>query len=161
MSDNDTVVKFGQPERPEQESMTGYREAPDSIRKLGEKLIEDHHKHLEKARVLYQVYDDEMTYRGKRVPGRVYKVHDREKAEMKKDFEIVISEPVWEQIEEEGNEEAAMDFLLCFCTVGSSSDWATKDPDFYGFYNNIDRYGMWDRSLKNLEKKLKQTSIEV
>lgn len=147
--------KFGEPERPEDVPLSKYREADEDIVELAEKLIEKNHPYLKQARILYLVCEDELTLRGKPVPGRVYKVNEREKTEIQKDLEIVISEPIWHRVLEEGNAEAAMDFILCFCTLGKEAGtFTTCDPDFYGFYSNIDRYGTWDRSLKELKKRV-------
>jgi hypothetical protein len=160
MADEKKEYKFGEPERPEQEPETKYEEASQEIVDLAKELIDDHHPHLRQARILYLVYEDKLDYRGLRVPGRVYKVHDREKEKLKKDFEVVISQPVWNQIIEEENEEAAMDWLLCFITVGNEAGtWTTQDPDFYGFYNNVSRYGTWHTPLKNLDKRLAQQKL--
>jgi len=151
--------EFGKPQRPE-EMTSEYREAPPGIKEMIEDLIEENHQHLKRAKFLMLMYEKDMKYRGQRVPGRVYKVHDREKVRLKKDFEIVISEPFWEEVVEQSKEKAALDFLLNFCSIGEApGDWKTKDPDFYGFYKNVDKFGMWQRSLKNLEKKINQTSL--
>lgn len=152
--------KFGQPERPEQEPDSKYREAPKYIIELAKDLIEKQHGHLKQCKIQWEVFEDEMKYRGKKVPGRVYKVHDREKIENDYDIRVVISEPIFEQLSEENYEEAALDWVLCFVTIGSEEGtWTTTDPDFYGFYNNVDRYGMWDRPLKTLEKRLQQQKL--
>ena len=154
--------EFGKAERPEQKPDSKYREAPPYIVEKANELIEKYHKHLERARISYLFYEESLKYRGKEVPGRVYKVHDRIKVKMKKDFIVVISEPKWEMIHNQNKEDAALDWILCFMTVGSNPDsWTTKDPDFSGFYNNVDRFGLWDRDLQNLEKRIKQTSIPL
>ena len=153
--------EFGKPERLEQKD-SKYREAPPYIVEKANELIEKYHKHLRRARISYLFYQESLKYRGKEVPGRVYKVHDREKLKMKKDYIVVMSEPKWEMIHNQNKEDATIDWLLCFMTIGSSPDsWTTKDPDFSGFYTNVDRFGMWDRSLKNLKNKLKQTKISL
>lgn len=158
-NEKEKQYEFGKPERPEQEE-SDYREAPGYIVEMAENLIKSDHQHLKPARITYLMKDGTIKYRGKEVPGKVHKVHDREKVEMKKDFIVVISEEKWEQAEEQGKEEAALDWILCFMG-GMQGDWSKKDPDFSGFYKNVDRFGMWDRSLKTLEKKMKQTSISV
>lgn len=153
-------IKFGQPERPEDKPINEYEEAEQEIVDLANELIQERHPHLRQSRILYIMYDNEINYRGKEVPGRVYKVHDREKVKIKNDLEIVISRPYWEQAEEQGKEKAAMDWLLCFCTIGSEAGtWTTQEPDFYGFYSNVDRFGMWDRSLITLEQKLRRQKL--
>ena len=157
MSENkefDKVV-FGSVKRPEQQKESEYEEAPQEVVDLANKLISERHSHLKQARILYLMYDNELEYRGKKIPGRVYKVHDREKVKLKKDLEIVISRPYWEMLAEENKQEAGMDFVLCFATIGSNPGaFTTQDPNFYGFYKNIDEFGMWDRDLKTLQKRM-------
>jgi hypothetical protein len=160
-SANVSKLEFGKPEQLEEEEQNKYWQAPGHIIELASEVVDKNHQHLERCRLLILMYEDELSYRGKTVPGRVYKIHDREKTELEKDMEIVISEPTWERIANEGKEEAAMDWLLCFITVGSSpGSWTTKDPDFSGFYNNFERYGAWDMSLKNLKKRMQQMKIK-
>lgn len=154
-------LKFGQVERPEQEKDNDYEEAGERIVKMANKLIDQRHRHLKQARILFLTYDDTISWRGKEVPGRVYKVHDRERVRVKADMEVVISLPKWEQLAEENKQEAALDWLLCFITIGAAPGmFTTQDPSFFGFYQNIDEFGMWDRDLKTLEKKINQQKFK-
>ncbi len=151
-------IKFGQPEKPEEKSLTGYREAPESIITLAEDLIAERHFRLRDAQILYLLSEDEIKYQDRLVPGRLYKISEREKTKLKKDFILVIAEPTWEVLSTE-DKKAAMDHILCYGTTNSDGGYKLRKPDFLGFYNNISEYGFWNRELKELKKRMGQMSL--
>ena len=152
-------IKFGTTERPEQESLTGFEEATPEIVALAKDLIGKFHDHIKDARILYLTIDKELKYRGKIVPGKIYKVNDREKTELNKDYTVVISLPIWEG-QTAKHKEAIMDFILCHAVKDGDGGFKLIEPDFYGFYRNVERYGLtWSHELSELKKRINQMSL--
>lgn len=146
--------------QPEEElSREDYEEAPKEIVERAKRLIRERHGHLQEARITYQAYTKKgMEYRGSTVPGRLYKLSDREKAQFDKDFMLVVSQQTWEMLDEE-EKDAAMDWILCFGIKKTDGSYKIAEPDFSGFYSNIAEYGLWNMQLQKVKNILRQVKL--
>jgi len=67
-------------------------------------------------------------------------------------FRICVSYTLWQMLETE-EREALVDYLLCHCRVMANDNdnvkYSVASPDVSYFSNNKDRYGDWQKKLRN------------
>lgn len=157
------VLQFGDPESIEyanghNDPESKYIFAPAEIIEEANELIEKHHKHLKRANIAYMFNKKTMKSKGRLMFGKCVKCSERDKQMHGYDFLIIISKPVYEELEPE-TRQAGIDHELCHADFGPKGP-STIPHDFEDFNCIIDRHGFWSGNLKKLESKFKQMKME-
>ena len=150
--------QFGQPasEELEMQEGWGYKES-DKIREIALELIEDHHKNLKEADIIYLLKEKPSKSNGKIIFGKAIKPGSRYKYLTKCDFIIEVAQIAFDDLNEKSLK-ALVDHELshCDCLDGK---FKTISHDFTGFFDNLNRHGFWSRELQNLKRRIEQLSL--
>lgn len=123
---------------------------------IGNKLIEDHHRHLLDEKIAYVFKNADMKSRGQIIATAEEVVSAKNKFLTEQDFLIIISKPVWDTAKDAKTKQAIIDHALTHCQVETleSGDKRRRivPHDVQEFASIITRWGLWTEGLKKMDK---------
>lgn len=157
MPDNVARPQFGESSPEDLEGDNWDYKESDFIEGIARGIINDHHSHLRNARIKYLIRRKASKTAGKITFGQAIKPGKRYNYLTDCDFIIEIAKTAIDNLTDEGLE-ALVDHELYHC-IKADEKYKTTSHDFTGFFANIDRYGFWNKELRNLENQLKQMEL--
>lgn len=150
--------------------MTTYRHA-STVKAIAEKLIADHHDHLDGTHIEYVFRDKAANTGGKEVWGKARKISglnaylagDTSEGDAVEDFFVIeIAEDVW-RILDAGQRVALVDHELSHCTIAINDDnivtgIALAPHDVEEFRGVLERHGLWRPDLTDFFASAKSSS---
>lgn len=126
----------------------------DDVRVVAEDLIGRYHQHLLGVRVEYLFSSKTPKSKGSEVWGSARKISglsaflagDHSENPNDSFFVIVISRPIWDQIDE-AKRRALVDHELCHCWVNEEGDLTTIGHDLEEFGAIVHRHGQWREDI--------------
>lgn len=129
--------------------MTDFERASE-VERLAEKLITEHHKHLERANIVYLFRTGSWLSNGQIVYGRAARVTGQYEYLLNADFIITINKDEWDKGDAKLRE-ALLDHELSHCVLGVSG-WGIRQHDVQDFTDVIKRRGLWTEGLQLFHK---------
>lgn len=145
----------------------------EEAEELAQPIIEQHHRHLVNARVLFVFTDEAMKSNGRRVLAKASKVTgfarflseatDEEPDfvgnRRPADFRILISKPYWDEMGED-KRIALLDHELCHL-VRRDDKWALREHTVEEFAEIVERHGLWKSDLEAFGRTVQQLSLPL
>lgn len=130
----------------------------DEIRPYLDAALQDH-PDLEKVRFLVVFRKSGMSKFGSAVSARVSLIPDAFRLGSKADVLIEVGWHAWQDLSERVKT-ASIHEQLCYLWRDERSGVVKmKQPDFWGFHQNVQRFGVWNGRLKELQKTIQQLPI--
>jgi Putative phage metallopeptidase len=124
----------------------------DTLMRIAQGLIPNHHPELASARIKYLFVDKGASKGGRELFGKAQKVSGVNEFLIEHDFLITVSEEKWRDLTAK-QRHALMDHLLECCTgeedekSGGAMKWKIREPEVQEFASILDRHGVWHDGL--------------
>lgn len=129
--------------------------APESVLKLADELIALYHEPLLSANIGFVFRATADRSGEKLVLGKAAKVSPRDKVYNNLDFIIWLAQDWWMGILTDHQRRALLDHELCHCKFDEESEtFKIRPHDIEEFQEIIERYGLWDESLRSAGRTL-------
>lgn len=143
---------------------TEYMEAPE-VRALANELIEQHHSHLEEARIAYLLRSGPWQAQQRETWGKAQLVTGQQRFLTQLDFVITISMEVWNQLAR-SERDALVDHELMHCCrgdddKGGNPTWFIQGHDLEEFHAVVQRHGLWRPSVERFKQVLDEAGQQL
>lgn len=129
--------------------------APESVLHLAEELIREFHEHLQGANIGFVFRATADKSGDKLVLGKAAKVSARDKLYSNLDFIIWLAQDWWMGLLTNHQRRALLDHELCHCIFDEETEtYKLRGHDIEEFQEIIERYGLWDESLRHAGRAL-------
>ncbi|HZW02797.1 MAG TPA: putative metallopeptidase [Anaerolineaceae bacterium] len=139
-----------------------WEEAPSSVIRIAEELIEKHHPWLQSAKIVFVMRSEAQKTAGRYVISNTAKIPAKLQPVLDGDFLIWLSQQDYDQMSS-AQREAAIDHELCHIKLGGDG-LTLRRPDIIEFSEIVERHGLWSRDLRRLDdakEKYQQASLPI
>ncbi len=134
-----------------------FKEADAALIELAQELINEHHPWLREAKIGFMYRTEAAKSDNLTVSGKARKVSAEQQMFMDFDFVIWIAEDTFAGYSPL-QRRALVDHELCHC-AGFPGKWQMRGHDFAEFVQIIERYGLWNDTLKRMGETINQPAL--
>lgn len=137
----------------------------ETIQRIAQGLIPNHHPELATARIMYVFVDKGASKGGRELFGKAQKLSGFVEWAVEHDFLITVAEDRWRELTAE-QQLAVVDHLLESCTgeeeEGSGEmKWKVREPEIQEYASILDRHGAWNEGLQAFVEVAKAINIDA
>ena len=139
------------------------------VERLAQPIIDEHHTHLNGARILYLFTTQERKHHTKTVLATAQKTNalqrflsseGEETSEAGHDFIILVGQAEWEELTL-AQRVALVDHELCHCWMNEKGDYCLRSHDVEEFACIVHRHGLWKQDVKTFASVVQQLPLEL
>lgn len=136
----------------------------DTLKRIAQGLIPNHHPELVTARIEYLFVDKGASKGGRELYGKAQKLSGVSEFLVEADFLITVAEDRWRDLTPD-QQTAVVDHLLEHCTgeedeQNGSMKWKVREPDTQEFASILNRHGAWHDGLVSFVEVAKSIDID-
>lgn len=136
--------------------VVSYEDAPDDVKAILKKLIEESHGFLAQAEIGALSRHGKWSHRGETVMAAIKRPGPENRHYHELDYILTINSDFWNAVPAH-TKEAIIDEQLCLCNINDNTGkFGIQAPDVTANNRNVCRYGAWKHSLLAMEKALKE-----
>ncbi len=138
-----------------------YEDAPDEVRSLAKKLIEDSFEFLAQAKIGYLIRQGKWSRRGNTVFAAIRRPGPEERHFHGLDYILVVNHGIWYTVPEK-TKEAIIDEQFCLCQIDDKTGkYGIGAPDVTANNKNVGRFGAWRTEYDLMVKAIQRGTVRV